>query len=58
MSRKVKVRTIEVCPACGQYEPWRQYAKRVGGLKGNEVARLYKKCFRCGATMTEVVVKK
>ena len=42
------VRYVEKCPACGQWEPWRQYAKKLRGLVGDEVARKYVKCRRCG----------
>ena len=42
------VRYVERCPNCGQWEPWRQYAKKLRGLGGDEVARKYVKCRRCG----------
>ncbi len=44
------VRILEVCPRCGQYDPWRKYSTRIlGGIR-----RTYVKCCRCGAR--EVVV--
>lgn len=39
------VREIEVCPRCGQYEPWRKVSSRI--VRG--VRRVYVKCRRCGA---------
>ena len=37
-------RTIEICPRCGQYMPWRKYScHKVQGQK-----RVYVKCWRCG----------
>ena len=42
------VRYVDKCPNCGQWEPWRQYAKKLRGLGSDEVARKYVKCRRCG----------
>ena len=42
------IETVPECPHCGQWDPWRQYAKRVKGLAAGEVARKYVKCRRCG----------
>lgn len=42
------VRYLEKCPQCGQWDPWRQYAKKVRGLGTGEVLRKYVKCRRCG----------
>lgn len=39
------VREIEICPRCGQFEPWRKVSSRV--VRG--VRRVYVKCRRCGA---------
>lgn len=42
------VRTIEVCPKCGQWEPWRKVSSKL--VKGRR--RVYAKCCRCGARET------
>ncbi len=43
-------RPIEVCPVCGQWNPWRKYSTRiVGGVR-----RIYVRCRRCGRR--EVIV--
>jgi len=39
------IRTLEVCPRCGQYSPWRKYSTRL--VAGER--RIYVKCCRCGA---------
>ena len=44
------IRRLEICPKCGQWQPWRKYSTRV--IKGER--RVYVKCIRCGAR--EVVV--
>ena len=42
------VREIEVCPKCGQWNPWRKVSSRTtGGVK-----RVYVRCFRCGKRET------
>ena len=46
------VREIEVCPQCGQYDPWRKYSTRT--IRGQR--RIYVKCKRCG--LRDVVVYK
>lgn len=43
-------RNLEVCPKCGQYDPWRKYSTRV--VRGQR--RVYVKCKRCGRR--EVIV--
>lgn len=42
------LRTLEICPGCGQAMPWRKYASRV--VRGERV--IYAKCVRCGRTET------
>lgn len=43
-------RPVEVCPICGQWNPWRKYSTRiVNGLR-----RIYVRCRRCGRR--EVIV--
>lgn len=37
-------RTIEICPRCGQWQPWRKYSSRV--VEGQR--RIYARCKRCG----------
>ena len=37
-------RQIEVCPACGQWEPWRKVTTHI--VRGQK--RVYVECFRCG----------
>ena len=41
------IRYMEICPKCGQWDPWRQYAKKLTGLGPSEVARKYVICRRC-----------
>ena len=42
------VREIEVCPKCGQWNPWRKVSSRTAlGVK-----RVYVRCFRCGKRET------
>jgi DNA-directed RNA polymerase subunit M/transcription elongation factor TFIIS len=43
-------RDVEVCPKCGQHDPWRKYSSRT--VHGQR--RIYVKCKRCGAR--EVIV--
>lgn len=42
------VREIEVCPKCGQWNPWRKVSSRTAG----GVKRVYVRCFRCGKRET------
>lgn len=42
------VRYIEVCPNCGQWDPWRKVTSKV--VKGHR--RVYAKCKRCGKRET------
>lgn len=42
------LRSLEICPGCGQAMPWRKYASRV--VRGERV--IYAKCVRCGRTET------
>jgi len=42
------VRYIEVCPGCGQWNPWIKVSSRV--VKGRR--RQYVKCRRCGRKET------
>ena len=44
------VRYIEVCPVCGQHNPWRKYSTRV--IRGQR--RVYVRCTRCGKRDTIV----
>jgi len=41
-------RNIEICPQCGQWNPWRKVSSRV--VKG--CRRIYVKCCRCGRRET------
>lgn len=52
------IRKLEICPKCGQWDPWRQYAKKLTNLAPGEVARKYVKCRRCGKTETVSIRKK
>lgn len=45
-------RKIEICPNCGQWDPWRKYSSKV--VKGQR--RMYVRCKRCGKR--EVVIFK
>lgn len=42
------VREIEVCPVCGQWNPWRKVSSRI--VKGRR--RIYCVCARCGRKET------
>ena len=46
-------REIEICPHCGQFDPWRK-GKRGKSLTIKGERRLYVSCKRCGAH--EVIV--
>lgn len=43
-------REIEVCPRCGQWQPWRKYSTRI--VDGQR--RVYVRCKRCGKRETVV----
>ena len=43
-------RAIEVCPRCGQWQPWRKYSTRI--VDGQR--RVYVRCRRCGKRETVV----
>ena len=45
------VRTIEICPSCGQWDPWRKISSRYFN-RGDVVCRVYVKCKRCGRAET------
>lgn len=47
------IREIEICPRCGQYNPWRK-GSRGKSLVVNGERRLYVFCRRCGKR--EVIV--
>lgn len=47
------LRTVEICPNCKQWDPWRQYAQLPNDkLQPGEVRRIYVRCRRCGKTET------
>ena len=47
-------REIEVCPKCGQWDPWRKVSSRIV----NGIRRVYVACRRCGAREIVVYNKK
>ena len=50
-------REIEICPHCGQFDPWRK-GKRGKSLTIKGERRLYVICKRCGAHEVIVYRKK
>lgn len=42
------VRTVEICPVCGQWSPWRKVSSRI--VNGRR--RVYVTCRRCGRKET------
>jgi RNase P subunit RPR2 len=50
-------REIEICPHCGQFDPWRK-GKRGKSLTIKGERRLYVVCKRCGAHEVIVYRKK